>query len=74
MALKKDEYSAILDLSAQDERVIKYLKGETITIQDLQYNEKISWQLVCVNGYPLGWGKCNGATLKNKYFAGWRWM
>ena len=30
------------------------------------------WQLVCVNGYPLGWGKLVNGTLKNKYHAGWR--
>ena len=30
------------------------------------------WQLVCVNGYPLGWGKLVNGTLKNKYHAGGR--
>ena len=30
------------------------------------------WQLVCVDGYPLGWGKLSGGTLKNKYLPGWR--
>ncbi|MDD7077333.1 MAG: hypothetical protein PUI42_04280, partial [Lachnospiraceae bacterium] len=28
--------------------------------------------LVCVNGYPLGWGKLVNGTLKNKYHPGWR--
>ena len=30
------------------------------------------WQLVCVDDYPLGWGKKNRGTLKNKYHSGWR--
>ena len=28
--------------------------------------------LVCVDGYPLGWGKLAGGMLKNKYLPGWR--
>lgn len=70
-ALKAVEYGETIDFSIQDERVIKYLKGETITIED---ETKKGWQLVCVDGFPLGWGKANGGILKNKYLAGWRWM
>ena len=32
------------------------------------------WQLVLVDGYPLGWGKLANGTLKNKYLPGWRWQ
>ena len=32
MALKKDEYPVRLDLKTEDERVIRYLKGETISL------------------------------------------
>ena len=32
------------------------------------------WYLVCVDGYPLGFGKLANQTLKNKYLPGWRWM
>jgi len=28
---------------------------------------------VCVDGFPLGWGKVAQGTLKNKYLPGWRW-
>ena len=28
--------------------------------------------LVCLDDFPLGWGKINNGTLKNKYYAGWR--
>lgn len=72
MALKKEQYNNCIDLKLSDERVIKYLKGETIDVED--YKDSKGWALVCVDGYPLGWGKSNGSQLKNKYLAGWRWM
>ena len=72
MALKKEEYASVVDLEASDERVMKYLKGETLEVGDLHSTREKGWQLVCVNGYPLGWGKLVNGTLKNKYHTGWR--
>ena len=89
MALKKKEYTAVIDLDYSDMRVEKYLRGETLEVDDivernLQEAEEMGkakamkkrlekgWQLICVNGYPLGWGKLVNGTLKNKYHAGWR--
>ena len=72
MALKKEEYAGVIDLRYDDERVVKYLKGETIDVGDLAKAGRKGWQLVCVNGYPLGWGKLANGTLKNKYHSGWR--
>lgn len=40
----------------------------------LERKKKNTWFLVCVDGYPLGWAKCSNNGMKNKYFAGWRWM
>lgn len=72
MALKKEEYAASLDLHWEDPRVLRYLKGETIEADDLETVRSKGWQLVCVDGYPLGWGKLVNGTLKNKYHPGWR--
>lgn len=72
MALSKNQFNNCLDLPVSDDRVIRYLKGETIDIDD--FNVKSGWTLVCVDGYPLGWGKNANGQLKNKYLAGWRWM
>lgn len=72
MVLKKSEFSSTIDLSCQDERVLRYLKGETIEIEDGESTRADGWQLVCVDGYPLGWGKLIRGTLRNKYFSGWR--
>lgn len=72
MALKKEEYASAVDLPASDERVIRYLKGETIEVEDRECARQEGWQLVCVDDYPLGWGKLIRGTLRNKYFSGWR--
>ncbi len=72
MALKKEEYAASLDLHWEDPRVLRYLKGETIEADDIKTGRSKGWQLVCVDGYPLGWGKLVNGTLKNKYHPGWR--
>ena len=74
MVLKKEQYKAVIDLSSMDHRVIRYLKGETIDVDDLPLKRQKGWQLVCVDGYPLGWGKLVNGSLRNKYLPGWRWQ
>ncbi len=74
MAFTKEEYHHCISLKADDERVIKYLKGETLEVDDLVTGKDKGWQLVLVDGYSLGWGKLSNGTLKNKYLPGWRWM
>ncbi len=78
MALRAGEYKKVIDLPADDERVFRYLKGETLVLDggDVAEEEKRAggYVLVCVDGYPLGWGKLTGCTLKNKYHPGWRLM
>ncbi len=72
MYLKKEEYGKVIDLSAADERVFRYLKGETLEVSDLAGKDGKGWYLVCVDSFPLGWGKLSKGTLKNKYLPGWR--
>ena len=72
MCLKKEEYAHTISLDVEDERVAKYLKGETIEVDDLVSPKEKGWQLICVEEYPLGWGKLSNGTLKNKYLPGWR--
>ncbi len=75
MFLKMSEFPNVFNLPVDDARVIKYLKGETIDVDD---SDQGSFQdgicLICVNGYPLGFGKLSKGTIKNKYLPGWRWM
>ena len=74
MCLKAEEYQHTVNFSVDDERIIKYLKGETIDVDDVVSPREKGWQLVLVDGYPLGWGKLANGTLKNKYLPGWRWQ
>lgn len=70
-ALKAEEYDNCYHLAAGDEDVIHYLKCETVTAKE---PVKDGFVLVCVDGYPLGWGKAANGVIKNKYLAGWRMM
>jgi len=70
-ALSSKEFDKIIRLDSDDLRVIKYLKCETIDVEG-EYQD--GWQLICVDDFPLGWGKLTKGILKNKYFPGWRWM
>ncbi len=69
MALKPHQFSNRLDLSREDVRAVKYLKGETLFLEEAVSD---GWLLVTVDGYPLGWGKASKGSLKNKYAPGWR--
>ncbi len=72
MCLKKEEYGKVLNLKAEDVRISRYLKGETLEVSDVLPETSNGWYLVCVDGYPLGWGKLTRGTMKNKYLPGWR--
>lgn len=71
MNLGSEEFSGSLSFAHGDERVIRYLKGETISLHGEEADVK-GWCLICVDGFALGWGKGTGRTLKNKYYPGWR--
>lgn len=73
MVLGPDSFKNCVSFAHDDERVIRYLKGETISLLDEEPAVK-GWCLVCVDGYALGFAKGSGSTLKNKYYPGWRWM
>ncbi|WP_031555882.1 RsmF rRNA methyltransferase first C-terminal domain-containing protein [Lachnospira multipara] len=73
MALKLSDYPNVINLDVKDERVVKYLKGETLDCDDFT-DVKDGWVLIGVSGYSLGWGKFKNGQVKNKYLAGWRWM
>jgi hypothetical protein len=68
---KITDYDNIYNLKVEDEDVIRYLKCESI---DIKQECKDGWLLICVEGYPLGFGKYNKGNFKNKYLPGWRWM
>lgn len=73
MTLHAEEFKQTISWNKEDDRVIRYLKGETISLTTEEGPVK-GWCLVCVDGYPLGFAKGTGMALKNKYYPGWRWL
>lgn len=67
--LKEEECDQVLNLSGNDERVIRYLKGETLMIEDFDLKDGIV--LVCVDHHALGFGKVTHGQFRNKYPKGW---
>lgn len=75
LALGKDAVKGFVELPSDSVEVIRYLKGETISIEPEQVTGKEKgWFLVCTDGFSLGWGKLAGGVLKNHYPKGLRWM
>ena len=57
----------VANFTLEDGRAEKYLRGETV-----EDDGKNGWCLVCVDGYPLGWGKRVNGVVKNHYPKGLR--
>lgn len=72
MTLTPETFDTVLELTKEDERILRYLKGETISVEDGELTGKKGWVLICEEGFALGFGKITGGTIKNKYYAGWR--
>lgn len=68
LGIKPEAARNTVSLSAGDPDVLNYLQGQT-----LNFPAAKGWNLVCVDGYPLGWGKHDGEQLKNHYPKGLRW-
>ncbi len=69
MYLKENEYTNAIHFDVDDPRVIKYLKGETIQIDDPSIKD--GYAIVCVGKYPLGFVKVSKGSCKNKYSKSW---
>ena len=65
LSLKADDFSNVLNLSKDDVRTDKYLRGETIFVEDKDTGVKDGYVLICVDGFGLGFGKLYCNKLKN---------
>ena len=72
LALHKGDVEGTISLPVSDLRLERYLKGETLPIAPGEAAHGKGWHLLCVEGWPLGFGKLVNQTLKNKYPAVWR--
>lgn len=66
MTLKKSDAKITVDYSPDDEDLKRYMRGESFAVSC-----EDGWALVCVSGYPIGWGKVQKGRLKNKYLPSW---
>ncbi len=66
MTLKKEDVKNSIDFELDDENLARYMRGESFAVD---CND--GWALVCIKGYPLGWGKVQKGRLKNKYLPSW---
>lgn len=67
LGLTKADFQRTLNLAPDDPAVLAYLRGETLTADGAA-----GWLGVCVDSFPLGWGKRGGAVVKNHYPKGLR--
>lgn len=73
LALKQSEAKNVVKLTCDDPQTTGFFNGQSVMLSDGQAAEcKKGWALVCVDGYPAGWGKVNGAQVKNHYPKGLR--
>lgn len=73
LALKISEAKNVVKLTWDDPQTTGFFNGQSVMLSDEQAAEcKKGWALVCVDGYPAGWGKVNGAQVKNHYPKGLR--
>ncbi|MCI8804992.1 MAG: SAM-dependent methyltransferase [Clostridiales bacterium] len=67
MSLKKEDVKYTVDFALDNPSLIRYLKGESFEVES---ND--GWNLICVDGFPLGWGKVQKGRMKNKYLPSWK--
>ena len=73
MTLSPETWNSCLKLPVGDERILRYLKGETLQLGEEDGEVAGDWVLVCMDRFPLGFAKKEKRLLKNKYQTGWRY-
>jgi NOL1/NOP2/sun family putative RNA methylase len=69
LGLKKEEAVNTVSLSSHSPEIMAYLRGEALPVKGTK-----GWNLVLMDGYPIGWGKIADGLLKNHYPKGLRWF
>lgn len=65
MWLSSRDFDQTVSFRVEDERVFRYLRGETIILTEEESGEGNGIVLVCVDDYPLGFAKKDQSKLKN---------
>ena len=73
LALKLNDAKNVVKLTCDNPQTIGFFNGQSVMLSNEQAAEcKKGWALVCVDGYPAGWGKVNGTQVKKHYPKGLR--
>lgn len=67
MGMRPEQAARVLDLDSGGGEAAAFLRGEV-----LRGEGEDGWVLVCVDGFPLGWGKRTRGVVKNHYPRGLR--
>ncbi len=70
--LTANDFSNTLSLTSSDERIFRYLKGETIFPDNDDHPTPKGDVLICVDGFGLGFARFDGTKYKNLFRNGWR--
>ena len=68
--LKDNAFADTVHLAPDGEDIRRFLRGETIRTEETHKG----WVLVCCGRWPVGFGKSDGHTIKNKMDKGWRML
>ncbi len=71
MTIKESPYP-VLELSLSDQRAVRYLKGESLILEDADGSYDNGIILIRIDGFPAGWGQVSGRRIKNKLLPAWR--
>lgn len=69
LALKPEDAKRRVSYGADSREIRAWLSGESL---EADGTEGKGWTMVCVDGFPAGWGKLAGGSLKNHYPKGLR--
>ena len=67
LTLKPQDVTYSMNLDSNSPEITAFLNGQT-----LSGTENAGWNLIAVDGYSIGWGKCAGKIMKNHYPKGLR--
>ena len=68
--LQGSDFTNTLDMDAGDERILRYLRGETIFTDPSEKDLTDGDVLICADGYALGFAKLQSGKLKNALHPG----
>lgn len=73
LALSPEDTVRTVSFGKDSREILSYLQGETVLLDGMEQTVEKGWNLVCVDGYSIGWGKVSQNKMKNHYPKGLRW-